>query len=210
MCGIVGLYHAGDSDEVACDILEGLSQLQHRGQDGCGVVTTSPRGYCHYDRGLGLVTDVFGEGKSLDFLSGSVGLGHGMILCVVRTALTLTALVVRYRTAGSLSSSEAQPLRATGRREVYLVHVVPPSRRLFSLTDPGRMAMSLLLKMQTVSAGYSIPKIPPAARIHMPFWVLLCKEWKGKLSRRKILLQSSWPDCETCTMCAEGLLPALP
>ncbi len=72
-------------------IFDGLTVLQHRGQDAAGIVT-SERGRLHLRKDNGLVKDVFHRHHMME-LKGNVGLGH-----------------VRYPTAGSSSCAEAQPL----------------------------------------------------------------------------------------------------
>lgn len=72
-------------------MFDGLTVLQHRGQDAAGMVT-SERGRLHLRKDNGLVRDVFQQNHMLE-LRGSVGVGH-----------------VRYPTAGTSSCAEAQPL----------------------------------------------------------------------------------------------------
>lgn len=72
-------------------LFDGLTVLQHRGQDAAGIVT-SERGRLHLRKDNGLVRDVFRQHHMLE-LRGHVGVGH-----------------VRYPTAGSSSCAEAQPL----------------------------------------------------------------------------------------------------
>jgi len=72
-------------------LFDGLTVLQHRGQDAAGIVT-SERGRLHLRKDNGLVKDVFHTHHMIE-LRGNVGLGH-----------------VRYPTAGSSSCAEAQPL----------------------------------------------------------------------------------------------------
>jgi amidophosphoribosyltransferase len=72
-------------------IFDGLTVLQHRGQDAAGIVTSEHR-RLHLRKDNGLVKDVFQQHHMIE-LRGSVGLGH-----------------VRYPTAGSSSCAEAQPL----------------------------------------------------------------------------------------------------
>eukprot|EP00934_Nitzschia_sp_Nitz4_P002479 Nitzschia sp. Nitz4//scaffold170_size48074//34977//36881//NITZ4_007110-RA/size48074-augustus-gene-0.35-mRNA-1//-1//CDS//3329538655//2469//frame0 len=91
MCGIIGLLLADKDSHVNQLLFDGLTVLQHRGQDAAGIVT-SERGRLHLRKENGLVKDVFQQHHMLD-LRGHVGLGH-----------------VRYPTAGSSSCAEAQPL----------------------------------------------------------------------------------------------------
>lgn len=82
---------ANEDDFVNQLIFDGLTVLQHRGQDAAGIVT-SDRGRLHLRKDNGLVKDVFRTHHMIE-LRGNVGLGH-----------------VRYPTAGSSSCAEAQPL----------------------------------------------------------------------------------------------------
>lgn len=91
MCGILGLLLANEDQFVNQMIFDGLTVLQHRGQDAAGIVT-SERGRLHLRKDNGLVKDVFQTHHMIE-LRGNVGLGH-----------------VRYPTAGSSSCAEAQPL----------------------------------------------------------------------------------------------------
>jgi amidophosphoribosyltransferase len=72
-------------------LFDGLTVLQHRGQDAAGMVTAERR-RLHLRKDNGLVRDVFRQHHMLE-LRGNVGIGH-----------------CRYPTAGSSSMAEAQPL----------------------------------------------------------------------------------------------------
>lgn len=72
-------------------LFDGLTVLQHRGQDSAGIVTAE-RQRLHLRKDNGLVRDVFKTHHMME-LRGNVGLGH-----------------VRYPTAGTSSCAEAQPL----------------------------------------------------------------------------------------------------
>ena len=100
MCGIVGIV--GQSD-VAGLLYDGLSMLQHRGQDAAGIATAhGTRLRVH--RGNGLVRDVF-DAKSMALLEGKVGIAH-----------------CRYPTAGSEGSDEAQPFYVNSPFGIALAH----------------------------------------------------------------------------------------
>lgn len=79
MCGVIGIiYGKQTNNNVANDLVETLFQLQHRGQDGCGIVTNAGPGtkrFCH--KGSGLVSDVFIDQLCPDIGKGSLGIGHG-------------------------------------------------------------------------------------------------------------------------------------
>lgn len=100
MCGIVGIVGGG---EVNYDLYDALTVLQHRGQDAAGMVT------CDGDRlnlrkRNGLVRDVFRQ-NHMDQLKGNMGIGH-----------------VRYPTAGTSSSAEAQPMYVNSPFGICLAH----------------------------------------------------------------------------------------
>ncbi len=76
MCGILGLLLHDPSIDAAPEICEGLSLLQHRGQDACGIVTCGPKGRFYQCKANGMVRDIFDE-KSIQKLVGGMGVGHG-------------------------------------------------------------------------------------------------------------------------------------
>ncbi len=100
MCGIIGIV--GTSD-VAAALYDGLTVLQHRGQDAAGIATADG-GRIRIHKGNGLVKDVFGEGH-MRLLTGHVGIGH-----------------CRYPTAGSEGSDEAQPFYVNSPYGIALAH----------------------------------------------------------------------------------------
>lgn len=93
-CGVFALFDPSGQD-VAAHICLGLSALQHRGQESCGIAVSStsgpPKNIC-FHKGLGLVSEVF-DSATLSSLKGNLGVGH-----------------VRYSTSGSTSLENAQPL----------------------------------------------------------------------------------------------------
>ncbi len=100
MCGIVGIV---GRNPVNQSIYDALTVLQHRGQDAAGIVTWSDDGL-KVRKGNGLVRDVFRQRHMLR-LSGNVGIGH-----------------IRYPTAGSSKSSEAQPFYVNSPYGICLAH----------------------------------------------------------------------------------------
>src|SRR6478609_9338409 len=100
MCGIVGIV---GTSEVAAQLYDGLTVLQHRGQDAAGIATTD-RHRLRVHKGNGLVRDVFGE-ESMLLLEGRVGIAH-----------------CRYPTAGSEGSDEAQPFYVNSPYGIALAH----------------------------------------------------------------------------------------
>ncbi|MEN9464962.1 MAG: hypothetical protein RL217_1143 [Pseudomonadota bacterium] len=100
MCGIVGIVA---KSYVNQSIYDALTILQHRGQDAAGIVTSHKnRLYLRKDNGL--VRDVF-HTRHMKRLIGNIGIGH-----------------VRYPTAGSSSSAEAQPFYVNSPYGITLAH----------------------------------------------------------------------------------------
>src|SRR6476619_7562495 len=100
MCGIIGIVATQD---VAAALYDGLTVLQHRGQDAAGIATADGA-HIHVQKGNGLVRDVFDE-DAMRLLRGRVGVAH-----------------CRYPTAGSEGSDEAQPFYVNSPYGVALVH----------------------------------------------------------------------------------------
>jgi amidophosphoribosyltransferase len=100
MCGIIGI--AGNTD-VAAALYDGLTVLQHRGQDAAGIATAD-RAHLHVQKGNGLVRDVF-DSKAMGLLPGRVGIAH-----------------CRYPTAGNEGSDEAQPFYVNSPYGIALAH----------------------------------------------------------------------------------------
>ncbi|HTD28467.1 MAG TPA: amidophosphoribosyltransferase [Xanthomonadaceae bacterium] len=100
MCGIVGIV---GTSEVAAALYDGLTVLQHRGQDAAGIATVDGN-KLRMHKGNGLVKDVFDE-AAMRLLVGRVGIGH-----------------CRYPTAGSEGSDEAQPFYVNSPYGIAFVH----------------------------------------------------------------------------------------
>jgi amidophosphoribosyltransferase len=100
MCGIIGIVAKGPVNQM---IYDGLTVLQHRGQDAAGIMTCDDeRLYLRKDNGL--VSDVF-HTRHMVRLLGNAGIGH-----------------VRYPTAGCSSSAEAQPFYVNSPYGIALAH----------------------------------------------------------------------------------------
>src|SRR5688572_25261131 len=100
MCGIIGI--AGASD-VASALYDGLTVLQHRGQDAAGIATVDGH-RIRLHKGNGLVRDVF-DVPQMQLLTGRLGIAH-----------------CRYPTAGSEGSDEAQPFYVNSPFGIALGH----------------------------------------------------------------------------------------
>jgi amidophosphoribosyltransferase len=71
-CGVFGVSNAKDASAITA---LGLHALQHRGQEGCGIVTFDGEKYFSEKR-YGLVGDNFNKEKVLKNLKGSYAIGH--------------------------------------------------------------------------------------------------------------------------------------
>ena len=71
-CGVFGI---SDANEASALTALGLHALQHRGQEGCGIVTFNGEQYFSEKR-FGLVGDNFNKEKVLGKLPGNYAIGH--------------------------------------------------------------------------------------------------------------------------------------
>ena len=90
-CGVFGV--SNNNDAAALTAL-GLHALQHRGQEGCGIVSFDGKKY-HSEKRFGLVGDNFNKEKVLKKLIGNYAVGHN-----------------RYSTTGGTTLRNIQPFYA--------------------------------------------------------------------------------------------------
>tara|TARA_B100000427_G_scaffold172707_1_gene143568 strand:- start:799 stop:2205 length:1407 start_codon:yes stop_codon:yes gene_type:complete len=90
-CGVFGIF---DIDEASVLTTLGLHALQHRGQEGAGIVSYDGDTF-HAVKKEGLVSDNFNNASTLDKLPGRRAIGH-----------------VRYSTTGDSKLANVQPLFA--------------------------------------------------------------------------------------------------
>lgn len=100
MCGIIGIV---GRNQVNQQIYDGLTVLQHRGQDMAGMATED-NGHLILRKHVGLVREVF-RTRHMQNLKGNMGIGH-----------------VRYPTAGTSSPFEAQPFYVNSPFGITLAH----------------------------------------------------------------------------------------
>ncbi|WP_438836107.1 amidophosphoribosyltransferase [Streptococcus pluranimalium] len=87
-CGVFGIWGHPQASQVT---YFGLHSLQHRGQEGAGIVTND-NGTLKGHRDTGLLSEVFKNPADLEGLTGNAAIGH-----------------VRYATAGSADIRNIQP-----------------------------------------------------------------------------------------------------
>ena len=102
MCGIIGVvgkkgYHVNQL------IYDGLTVLQHRGQDAAGIMTEF-EGQFRLRKSNGLVSNIFYT-RHMQRLQGHIGIGH-----------------VRYPTAGTSSKAESQPFYVNSPYGLSIAH----------------------------------------------------------------------------------------
>jgi len=88
MCGIVGIYNVPEASKIAA---LGIHALQHRGQEGCGIISYDNE--FHFKNAYGLVDHIFSKNKVIENLPGNMAIGH-----------------VRYSTTGGTGENNVQPL----------------------------------------------------------------------------------------------------
>ena len=104
-------------------IYYGLHTMQHRGQEGCGIVSVDAEGSMKRHRGMGLVSEVFNEQK-ISELDGHMAIGH-----------------VLYTGAAHRSMGNVQPL--------YFHH----GSGDFALAHNGNIVNAEILKAELESRG---------------------------------------------------------
>ena len=87
-CGVFGISNREDASAM---VALGLHALQHRGQEGCGLVSYDGKNY-HSEKRQGLVGDHFTNKEVINKLPGKSAIGHN-----------------RYSTTGETSLRNIQP-----------------------------------------------------------------------------------------------------
>lgn len=90
-CGIVGIFGTPNASRLSAI---GLQALQHRGEEGAGIVSIDQEGNFHRHKDMGLVANVFSNG-ALEKLTGEMATGHN-----------------RYSTTGGSGIHNVQPLES--------------------------------------------------------------------------------------------------
>ena len=119
-CGVFGIF---DNKDAAALTALGLHALQHRGQEGCGIVTFNEKKF-YAERRLGLVGDNFTKEKILEKLPGNYAIGHN-----------------RYSTTGNNLIKNVQPFFA----DLYMGG--------FSIAHNGNLSNALNLRKELVKNG---------------------------------------------------------
>lgn len=91
-CGVFGIYSKEPKEELIGQVCVGLSALQHRGEESCGVAINED-GIIHFHKDVGLVSEVFTKEVQSTMPQGKMAIGH-----------------VRYSTTGVSKKENAQPM----------------------------------------------------------------------------------------------------
>ncbi len=119
-CGIFGISSHKDASKL---VALGLHALQHRGQEGCGIVSFDGKNY-HSEKRQGLVGDHFTDSETLKKLQGEFAIGHN-----------------RYSTTGETSLRNIQPFFA----DLHMGGL--------SIAHNGNLTNALLLRENLVKDG---------------------------------------------------------
>ena len=119
-CGIFGISNHEDASAL---VALGLHALQHRGQEGCGIVSFDGNNY-HSEKRQGLVGDHFTDSETLKKLPGNFAIGHN-----------------RYSTTGETSMRNIQPFFA----DLHMGGL--------SIAHNGNLTNALLLRESLVKDG---------------------------------------------------------
>ena len=119
-CGIFGISNHEDASAL---VALGLHALQHRGQEGCGIVSFDGKNY-HSEKRQGLVGDHFTDSETLKKLPGNFAIGHN-----------------RYSTTGETSLRNIQPFFA----DLHMGGL--------SVAHNGNLTNALLLRESLVKDG---------------------------------------------------------
>ena len=119
-CGVFGIFNSKDAAALTA---LGLHALQHRGQEGCGIVSFDGKNF-YAERRLGLVGDNFTKGKVLEKLPGLHAIGHN-----------------RYSTTGNNLIKNVQPFFA----DLYTGGI--------SIAHNGNLSNALYLRKELVKNG---------------------------------------------------------
>ena len=119
-CGIFGIANHTDASAL---VALGLHALQHRGQEGCGIVTFDGKNF-HSEKRQGLVGDHFTNNETIKKLPGNFSIGHN-----------------RYSTTGETSLRNIQPFFAD-------LHTGG-----LSIAHNGNLTNALLLRESLVKDG---------------------------------------------------------
>ena len=123
MCGIIGIIGGRPVSHL---VYHGLFSVQHRGQSSAGKLTYD--GNIHVTKDVGLVRDVFNEGKKID-TPGNIGIGH-----------------TRYSTAGM---DDIESLKRNAQPE-YLVNPFLATVHNGNIYNSSEMAKKTKRKPRTV------------------------------------------------------------
>lgn len=122
-CGIFGIYSMENETELASITCAGLSSLQHRGEEACGIAVNSG-GVVSYHKDVGLVSNVFKPHIVDSLPKGKISIGH-----------------VRYSTTGAPKKENAQPI------------VTRYAKGNLSIVHNGNLVNAMDLKEELQNAG---------------------------------------------------------
>src|SRR5882724_3371945 len=149
-CGVFGIYGHAEASRMT---YLGLYALQHRGQESCGMVSSTGERLLS-ERDMGYVSEAFDQAR-LDRLPGACAIGH-----------------VRYSTAGEVSLRECQPFLVTCQHgQIAVCHNgnLPFAREerkkleregaIFSSTSDTEVVLHGVARSRAASIAEAIPEV---------------------------------------------------
>jgi len=142
--------------DVARTLFLGMYALQHRGQEGAGMVTLENQRHWHVHKDHGLVRDVFHTEETIKQLKGNIGVGH-----------------CRYATSGSQQIANLQPFFL----ETFFGSI--------AIAHNGQLAQAKRLREELMRTGIGLfsesdseviaqfmaqPALDRTEDLHKPFW----------------------------------------
>ena len=125
-------------------IYYGLHNLQHRGQEGGGIITFDEKGECHRYRGQGLLSEIFTNGE-LDHLPGSIGIGSVKYANASKSGLdNVEPLYFRHHTGDFAIAGEGNLINARQISEYLERHGA-----LFQTDTDSELLASLIKKVKS-------------------------------------------------------------
>jgi len=158
-CGIFGIWGHKDAPQVT---YYGLHSLQHRGQEGAGMVVKTESGLIRH-KGAGLLSEVFSK-DTLDKLTGTAAIGHVRYAALDRGDIAeIQPLLFHFETSslaichnGSLVN--AQSLRRELEEQGSIFQTSSDSEILAHLikrTSRANLAESLAASLARIKGGFA-------------------------------------------------------
>ena len=159
--GVLGVYGVKNASTY---LYYGLHNIQHRGQEGAGIVTFKDDGQACRHRGLGLLSEVFTDGNVLD-LHGSVGIGSVKYANVSKGGLDNVDPILFHQTKGDFAVAcdgniiNAKQIEALLEKRGIIFQTATDSElfaHLIKKYDGEDRIVNILKALNMIEGGFSI------------------------------------------------------